>query len=1056
MSFIQGTKTIWDGRNLAALFLTAGCIATGLATAHGEAFAQPAAAVEVRGRNPEEMKARMEAAKAAQAAGQPQPGQPGQPGQPPGAKPEDGKKPEGEGEKKDDAGTVKRPDTPPKPPDPKDLEVALDKDGRVPPFNFIGQPWTDVMQWLANLSKASLDWQDLPKGYLNLTTQRSYKLDEVHDLINQALNARGFTSIQTGEVLSVFEITKLDPAVVPQVSEEDLYNRKRFDYVKVSFELPPEMEVEKAKDDVKQVLSPNSKVFPLVTTKRLLIMDSVANLRTVSELLNQERMVKDGRIVPEKFDLKYARAESVVEILKTMVGADQPGRPQLTPEQMQQQQQMMQQMQQQGQKPPKMPNQGDAPKVYFAVNRRQNSIIVNAPPEQLKIIKQTIEYLDVPQGDNAEDVLTSGQRTLFKYNLVTMDPEQLKLTLEEIGELDPRTELRADSKSKILFAKATPADHKKIMSLKDELDGTGRTLRIFWLPRNMPAADAVAGTIMALMGNQETEESNNDNDYWGYYSYRRRNDDDKPKKGFRVEADIENNRVLAWANDAEHEQIKQFLAELGKSSPASESRNTVRALEIGDPEATTRLLEQLRKSWPELIIDDQRPKTETPAPAEEKKPDAKPASQTKDRAASSQPSASRRDAATVGESLRSTTRRGEDSHGTKTPFQLVQLSTDTPPANTLDAEAALADEAITEAPSEPATNDEPPAESESPADEPKSETESSAAETPARPPINVTVTPDGRVILQSNDTMALDRLEEFIGEAAPPTQRYKIFRIQHADDYLIWRNLEEYYVDEIKGDTQQVWDWWDYDMRDVDSGKGNMLSKRPPLRFVWDPDTRSILVANASARQLAEVESLIKAWDQPAPDDETSERITRPIKIKYSRASTIVASVKEVFRDLLSSKDKEFSKDQNAKSGSSSSGFTILRFGPSNSNTNSNKQTPVKVGFQGALSLGADDVSNIVLVSAEKQVFALVEAMINELDEEAAPKTTVQVHRVNGKISAEALQKALDQAVGTAWLGNRPEPTGQNAQAEQKPEGDQNRDGDRGNRGDRNRNRDND
>jgi hypothetical protein len=172
--------------------------------------------------------------------------------------------------------------------------------------------------------------------------------------------------------------------------------------------------------------------------------------------------------------------------------------------------------------------------------------------------------------------------------------------------------------------------------------------------------------------------------------------------------------------------------------------------------------------------------------------------------------------------------------------------------------------------------------------------------------------------------------------------------------------------------------------------------------------------------------------------------------------------VKEVFRDLLSSKDKEFdSKDPNAKSGSGSSGFTILRFGPSNSDSNSNKQTPVKVGFQGALSLGADDVSNIVLVSAEKQVFALVEAMINELDEEAAPKTTVQVHRVNGKITAEALQKALQQAVGTAWLGDRPEPTGQNAQAEQKQEGDQNRDrdrdrGDRGNRGDRNRDRDND
>ena len=59
-------------------------------------------------------------------------------------------------------------------PDPREFEVKLDDKGRVPPFNFIGQPWPDVMQWLANISKCSLDWQELPNDYLNLTTQRPY------------------------------------------------------------------------------------------------------------------------------------------------------------------------------------------------------------------------------------------------------------------------------------------------------------------------------------------------------------------------------------------------------------------------------------------------------------------------------------------------------------------------------------------------------------------------------------------------------------------------------------------------------------------------------------------------------------------------------------------------------------------------------------------------------------------------------------------------------------------------------------------------------------------
>ena len=45
------------------------------------------------------------------------------------------------------------------------------------------------------------------------------------------------------------------------------------------------------------------------------------------------------------------------------------------------------------------------------------------------------------------------------------------------------------------------------------------------------------------------------------------NDEDKPKKGFRVDADIENNRLLLWANDAELKQVNEFLAELTADAP---------------------------------------------------------------------------------------------------------------------------------------------------------------------------------------------------------------------------------------------------------------------------------------------------------------------------------------------------------------------------------------------------------------------------------------------------------------------------------------------------------
>ncbi|HPM80877.1 MAG TPA: hypothetical protein PLF81_09265, partial [Candidatus Anammoximicrobium sp.] len=111
------------------------------------------------------------------------------------------KKEEKKDEKKDEKpGTVKRPTTPPAEPDPTELEIRPDAGGKVR-FNFRGQAWPDVLDWLATVSGMSLDWQELPGDYLNLITQHSYTVEEARDLINRHLLARGYTLLVVNEVL---------------------------------------------------------------------------------------------------------------------------------------------------------------------------------------------------------------------------------------------------------------------------------------------------------------------------------------------------------------------------------------------------------------------------------------------------------------------------------------------------------------------------------------------------------------------------------------------------------------------------------------------------------------------------------------------------------------------------------------------------------------------------------------------------------------------------------------------------------------------------------------
>lgn len=949
--------------------------------------------------------------------------QPGQLGQPANSdsKTSDEAKKEGDDKdkKKEEDASVKRPDKPPRVPDPREMEVKLDDKGRVPAFNFIGQPWPDVLQWLANISKCSLDWQELPNDYLNLTTQKAYPLEEVRDLINRHLHARGFTSILASGVLSVFKIDKLDPSLVRRVTEDELYDLKPYDFVKVSFELPQGMEVENAKDDVKQVLSPSAKVFPLVSTKRLLLIDAVANLRLVSGLLNEERAVQSGRIVPKEFVLKYARAEQAIETLYAVLGINQKSRQssQLDAQMQQQLQQMQQQIQQQGKDISKKNKKEEGPPVYLALNRQRNSVLANALPEQMRVIEQTIAYLDVPlngAGDGSAVAGSGDMEPMRRYQLVTLDPERLMSTLVEVGDLGPRVELRADSRSKSLFvSRASTADHDKIKHLIDELDGTGRQFEVIPL-RKLPA-DLVATTIVNLMVGKEEEKQDNNYRYWdwGYGRNRGNNEEDKPNKGFRVDADIENNRLMLWASESEMAEVRRLLIKMGEIPSEAIDSRPVRFVQQEDAESTAKLLEQLRAAWSasgnnELIIK-----------APEALPAAKPLKMNDTSDKNAEAPAKDSSAAAAPRSI--------------SPVRLVQLSVT--PENGEASFAKLTAEEMTLA-------------------ENRTTIEESGEHAKAAEPITITVTEDGQLMLSSKDTAALDRLEELIEKLSPPEKRFKVYRLQYISALNMKWNLEDLFKEELKTETGGMTrDWYGFPIQRGSQEKGSTgLAKRRKLMITWDTPSNSILVANASPSQLTEIEQLIEEYDRPAPADSVKTRKTVTVKIRYSKAKVIAEALKEVYRDLLSSRDKEFDKGNQKERGTTTERVTMIRYGNGDSSENSSSQrpSPVKVGFEGALSVGVDEIANVIIISVQEELYEGVVAMVQKLDQEAAPDTTVQVRRVSGKATAESLQKALSQSVGKAWVGGRPEADAKSKDENTDKEGGKNNNGD-GKRGERNR-----
>jgi type II secretory pathway component GspD/PulD (secretin) len=914
---------------------------------------------------------------------QPQP-QPG--GQPPSKGPGKNKEGKPDGKKGDDAKkpekaaipTIQRPTDPPKAANPDELKAKPDASGRMQ-FSFRGHPWADVLQWYADVADYSFDWQELPADFLNLTTQRKYTIAETRDLLNRHLLARGFTMVVQGEVMTVVKIDKLDPSLVPRAEADDLEEYAPHEFMRVTFPLPPSMEPAKAAEDVKLLLSPNAKATPLLASKRLLVLDAVANLRDVRDLLYAEQLATDKieKEKPRQFILQHRRADYVADQIMVVLGLDPNARK--TPQELQVEQQkvqMMMKMQQKGKDVSKM-LQKDGPKVYLAVNLRQNSILVNAPPELMPTIERTIEMFDIP--DASSDSAATGVFTMERYKTITASTDKVIEVLQEIGNLDPRTQLQSDSSSKTIFATATQKDHATITKILDRLDGSGRRATVIWLRRL--AADQVAGTLTALIVGEpdKKDDSSRRNRYYGMFGYGGRNDQQKDQQtGFKALADVESNRLLLWATEDELKEVRNILGQLGEI-PSDQGGNPsrVRVLQSIDAERATELLRQLESAWSgknQLRIHGDPGK----GPAEKQKTEG----QQPEKSAPTKPSSE-------GDTL---TQQTMGTH----PFLLAGLQ------------------------SNQETEGDPPAAERK---EPLSSAQQPAAEQ-NKPPIDVVIAPDGQIILKCDDPAALDELENLLGQLAPASQEeFRVFELHNASASLVVLNLEEYFEEELKGQKEGIYDYWgDYRGSKKKDGGPTSLSKRPLLRFIYDIDTNTIVVQNASPAQLQVIEQLINIYDRPLGEDSVLARRTEAIKIRYSRASDIATALKEVYRDLLSSKDKEFQgKDGQAKTRTE----THYRFyGGGQSDDKQKKPAAVKIAFEGALSIGVDELSNTLIISAQEEVWENVRSLVEHLDKSARPNTVIQVHEVSGIITPANLQKALAEAMSEPWPGGKPKKTG--------------------------------
>ena len=191
-------------------------------------------------------------------------------------------------------------------------------------FAFSRAPWRDVISWLANDADLALHVGDLPTGSFTYSDPRPYTTEEAISRINLFLLPEGFTLIHTGKLLSVVDLNDARSArqldtLARLVQPSDLTSLNDYDLVKCILPLG-----ELSPEDAIEELSPlNLIVTPAIfnRTKQLLIVDTVAKVRSAQTVLNQfapDELI-NGTIV-KNFQLKHADAEDILLVARPHLG----------------------------------------------------------------------------------------------------------------------------------------------------------------------------------------------------------------------------------------------------------------------------------------------------------------------------------------------------------------------------------------------------------------------------------------------------------------------------------------------------------------------------------------------------------------------------------------------------------------------------------------------------------------------------------------------------------------------------------------------------------------
>ncbi len=192
-------------------------------------------------------------------------------------------------------------------------------------FSMDSKPWALVFAWLADKTDKPVIAPVKPTGSFSFIspTGRKYTIPEIIDIINEALLSNSATQKyymihRERSFVVVPADEKVDPALLPRITPDELSGRGRTELVSMTMQLKS-LVADDFGPEAKKMLGPFGDVVVLSRPNQLVVQDTVGNLRrlikTVDEIEKNDS-AKGGSLTHQ---CKWIKAGEAARILKELL-----------------------------------------------------------------------------------------------------------------------------------------------------------------------------------------------------------------------------------------------------------------------------------------------------------------------------------------------------------------------------------------------------------------------------------------------------------------------------------------------------------------------------------------------------------------------------------------------------------------------------------------------------------------------------------------------------------------------------------------------------------------